>query len=166
MKINTQLDNKVSGEFNITTYNRDTGEVVDEYSETNVVVLDSKEAIIKAIAGDSEGFVTGLKVGDDVGTGDLNNPETATETYDENTMSVLYTFPGTFTTGYTNTTSVNFSAIISGEDFMSYYPNDNYKVLTSAALHTNNGKVFSYKRFPQKSISALLDIAVIWKIYF
>lgn len=156
----------VRGQFGIKLYNRETGEVVDEYTDPNVVVLDAKEAIIKAVAGDSQGFITGLKVGDDVGTGTSVDPEPADESYNESTMSVVHTYQGTFTIGYTNPTTVNFSGTISGADLMENYPNDNFKIITSAALHTNNGNVFAYKRFPQKSVSELLDISVIWKIYF
>jgi len=51
---------------------------------------------------------------------------------------------------------------INGADLMSYYPGDNSKIFTSAALHVSGGQVFAYKRFSKKSISSLVNIVVSW----
>lgn len=240
---------KMSGFFEIKTIDKSTGKIIDEYEEKNVIVLDSKEAIINAISTlTNDGVIEVLKIGDDVGdpvsmqgTPNLNfadlDPDTITrtagswvddgfidsmvltitssisnngtftvdtvtpttltliatdtlvaesgtsgvsvigtptadnpipplETFNASSMSLIYTSPETFTLGYSNPISVTFSMIIDGVDLMSYYPLDITKAITSAALHTGNGKVFAYKRFPQKSVSALIDILINWTIKF
>lgn len=243
------LASTMSGFFEIKTINRSTGEVVDEYTDPNVIVIDAKEAIINTISSlANTGVIQTIKVGDDVGgdvtmtgTPNLNfadaNPDTITrttgswitdgfiddmsivittsvsnnstftidtltattitlvaidtlvvetgtsgvsvvgtpspnnpaaplDTFNASSMSVVYAPTVPFTVGYSNVTSVTFSVTISGADLMALYPAEITKILTSAALHTGNAKVFAYKRFPQKSISALLDILINWTIKF
>lgn len=238
---------KMNGYFSVEVIERSTGKVVDSYEEKNVIVLDSRTAITRAIAGDSSGVINAFKIGTDVGAGvsisgtpsltfadanpdtitrsggswiddgflsemtvtisgtslndgvytidtltDLtltlvltdslvaetppagsvsvtgvaspNNPEPAKDVFDETTMTLLYEYPTPPSVGYPNTTSVNFNMTLVGEAVMAYYPTESFVTFTSAALHSTDGNVFAYKRFPQKSISPLLDINVVWNI--
>lgn len=166
MKAKDTLYEGAKGFLTLEIVNRLTGEVVDRHSDSNVLVIDSKQAMARSIAGNQLGVITDLKIGDDIGSGTLDNPEAPNDGYDETTMDVVYEFPGDLVVGYPNSSSVNFSATISGEDVMDNYPNEVSIVFTSAALHTNSGDVFSYKRFEQKSISELLDISIVWEIQF
>lgn len=241
--------NGMTGFFQLNIVEKSSGNILDSYKESNVIVIDSKSAIISAISTTATtGVIEVLKVGDDVGdsvsmtgtpnlnfvdvnpdtivrttgswiddgfiddmeltitssvsnngtftvdtvsattltlivadtlvaetgtggvsvvgTASLDNPITPLDTYNETTMSVIYTDPDTFTIGYSNSTSVTFSATIDGADVMTYYPSEVTKTITSAALHVGNGDVFAYKRFPQKSISNLVDILINWTIKF
>jgi len=250
--INKFIDNiptNIHGEFELKIIEKSTGNVIDSYEDKNIIVLDSKSAIISAISTtNNNGVIEVLKVGSDVGdpvsmtgtpnlnfvdsnpdtivrttgswvtdgfidemvititsstsnnttytidsvtattltliSGDtivvetgssgvsvsgapsLDNPIPPSDTYNASTMSIIYTDPDPFTVGYSNSTSVTFSSTISGVDVMTYYPLDITKIITSAALHTGNTNVFAYKRFPQKSISKLVDILVNWTIKF
>jgi len=240
---------EMSGLFEIKTIDKLTGKIIDEYEEKNVIVIDSKEAIINAISTlTNDGVIEVLKIGGDVGdpvsmqgspnlnfadldpdtitrtagswiddgfidemtltitssvsnngtftvdavttstltliatdslvdesgtsgvsvigTPSLNNPIPPLDTFNSSSMSLIYTSPDTFILGYSNSTSVTFSVTIDGADVMTYYPLDITKTITSAALHTGNTKVFAYKRFPQKSVSALVDILINWTIKF
>ena len=244
--------NGISGFFELKVVDKSTGQIIDSYDETNVIVIDAKEAIIKAISqvsGD-DGLIKVLKVGDDVGddvsmtgtpnlnfvdsnpdtivrttgswiddgyidemtltitgstsnnttytiaangvtattltliSGDAivvetgtggvsvigaasnNNPITPIDTYNAGSMSLIYTSLNTFIVGYNNVTSVTLSITVDGADLMTNYPAETSKIITSAALHTGNGNVFAYKRFPQKSVSALVDILINWTIKF
>ena len=246
------LPNGISGFFELKVVDKATGQIIDSYDDNNVIVIDAKEAVIKAISevtGDS-GLIKVLKVGEDVGadvsmtgTPNLNfvdsnpdtivrttgswiddgfiddmtltitsstsnnttytidtngvtattltliatdtivvetgtggvsvvgaasndNPITPLDTYNSGSMTIVYTSPSTFIVGYNNVTSVTFSNTISGVDLMTFYPAETSKIITSAALHTGNGNVFAYKRFPQKSVSALVDILINWTIKF
>ena len=236
------------GKFSVNRIDHKTGMVIDSFSEKNIIVLDAKEAIIKAISGSILGHIDTIKLGEDVGddvnlqgspnitfndnnpsadtivrdagsfiddgyiedmsivvtntvsnngtytidtvtattitliagdsltneslvfgvsmvgTPSLDNPATAVETYDENTMDLIFDAPYTLSVGYPNSTSVTFGVTIIGQDVLDLYPLATSKIITSAALHTNNGNVFSYKRFPQKSISALIDLSIVWEI--
>lgn len=68
MDINDIVDKRVlEGLFELKVRERATGRIVDSYSEKNIIVVDAKAGIIKAIAGDDTGHISVLKVGDDVG---------------------------------------------------------------------------------------------------
>jgi len=101
-----------------------------------------------------------------ISTGTVDAPITAQTTYDETDMSIIFDAPYTLAVGFPNAQSVNFSVTIIGSDVMALYPSDTSKRFNSAALHTGNGNVFAYKRFPQKSISALVNLSVVWGITY
>lgn len=248
--IDTLKSNVMHGIFDIKVVSKATGEVLEQEDPVhNIIVIDSKEAIINTISTTTtDGVIEVLKIGDDVGgnvsmsgTPNLNfadaNPDTITrttgswiddgfiaemsisitsstnnnntfvigtvtattltltvvdaltvesgtagvsvvgtpspnnpalplDTFNSASMAIVYTPSVPFVIGYSSTKSVTFSLTIDGADLISNYPSDITKVITSAALHTGNGKVFAYKRFPQKSVSALVDILINWTIKF
>lgn len=237
---------QIFGIFTMELRDHETGEVVERYSDCNVVVNGHRNAIIKAIAGSVDGHITKIKIGDDVGEGvtlngnpnltfaDANpdtifrdagswiedgfidqmsititnttsnnitatvaavthdtitlvltdtlvaegpvtnvnitgtaspdNPEPPKESYTSSTMDVVFDAPYTLSVTYPDPLTATFSVTIIGADVLAGYPLENFKVITSAALHTNNTNLFSYKRFPQRSISELLDLAISWSI--
>lgn len=241
----TNSPTKVYGQFSFDIINRETGEVVDSYTDPNLVVEDAKPSIMKAIAGLADGHIDEIRIGDDVGedvnltgnpnltfadddpdtifrdvgswldegflpemsititnttsndgtytilgvthdtitvistdslvaegpvnnvnvsgTASLDNPEPPKDYYDNTTMDVVYTQTG-LNANFPNERTVNFSVTITGADVMALYPSENFVEITSAALHTNDDELFAYKRFPQRSISDVLDIAVNWSI--
>lgn len=258
MKLIDKIQKPVSGVFSMRRYNAVTGETIDEYVDNNLIVNDSKEAIIQAISTtNTNGVIEELQVGDDVGqdvafpnnqdiqfihdavnpdtivrtggtpasdfeqmgflpqmvitvtgtsfnngtftidevspttitlvpadvlvnetitlgtgaitgTPHANNPRPAQLTDSASTMQNINTPTDTtpFTIGYGNVTSVSFSTTVSGDVVMADYPTETTKFITSAGLYTGNGKTFAYKRYPQKSISALINIDITWTIQF
>lgn len=166
IKADDKFETKMKGIFSVKVTNRETGEVVDEYEEQNVLVLDSKTAITRAIAGNPLGVIRTLKLGDDNGGGTNDNPFPAQESYDEGVMNVVYEKNTGIQAGYPNPITVAFNITVKGEEVMENYPGQTNIIFCSAALHTNDGKVFAYKRFPQKSISEVLDISIVWSIGF
>lgn len=159
-------DDNITPKGVLTIESRDsrTGELVDSSKQDNVLVLHSRRAIVRGITGNPLGTIDKLLIGDDYGNGTPSNPEPANETYDRTTMSILYTYPDELVLGYASETKAMFSATLSGKDIMEEHPNEDSVYFTSAALHTKDGEVFSYIRFPQKSISTVLDITIIWEI--
>lgn len=164
------------GFFGFDRINTITGEVLDSYEDHNVIVLDAKSAIIRAISQPTvASTINKIKLGNDIGTGTnvtAKNPEPAQQTYDETTMSVVFDAPYVLNVGFDSPTSVTFNVTIVGKDVMAQYPNDSSKTITSAALHTgipsgaSTGKVFAYKRFTQTSISSVVDLNIKWAIQF
>lgn len=115
----------------------------------------------------SEGASTSVQVS----RGSLLSPSAPFASYDESTMAAmsfagqdLFDAPYPLLVGTINQTTVNFSVIIVGADVMALYPGTTSQIFTSAALKTGNGKVFAYQRFPQKSISSVVNIAISWSV--
>jgi hypothetical protein len=244
--------NVLEGKFIMDVVEKSTGKVIDHYEDSNVIVVDAKEAIIYSISGSAVGHISVLKIGDDIGSavtvtgspnitfsdtnpdtivrdtgswvsdgyidqmtlditgstsnngtgiytiqsvtattitliaGDTvvaegpsagvsitgnpskNNPALPTENYNTSSMTIIHTATdyGSLSVGYASATATTFSMTILGADVMSNYPTETSKIFTSAALHSTNGKVFAYKRFPQKSVSDLVDINISWTISY
>lgn len=99
-------------------------------------------------------------------------PSAPMDTYNQNTMAatslsgaILFTSPSTLACSASNPTTYVFNTTLSGSTVIAAQPAGTQSVnMSSAALHTGNGNVFSYTRFAQKSISALIDINVSWTI--
>lgn len=160
-------NNVLEGYFKIERVLHDTGESLDSYEDHNVIVTSAQSAIIRAIAEPTaNSTISKIKLGDDVGTGTVTNPQPAQSSYDSTTMSVVFDAPYTLNIGFNNSITVTFNTTIVGADVMALYPSASSKYFTSAALHTGNGNVFSYKRFPQKSISSVVDINITWSIHY
>ena len=108
-----------------------------------------------------------MKVGTDIGTGTEEDPEPAEENYDESTMENPYLVSDTLTISFVDISTVSFSAVLDGADALNTLPNNGTSaIINSAALHTENGKVFSYKRFPRISVSDSVDLYFTWQIGF
>ena len=141
--------------------------VTNSIANNNTFTIDSvTDSTLTLISSDSlttESGTAGVII---TGTPSPNNPTSAIETYDETTMSLIFDAPYALSVGYPNSTTVSFGTTIIGQDVMDLYPSESSKIITSAALHTNNTNVFAYKRFPQKSISALVDLSIVWQISF
>lgn len=154
------------GKFRLDLLDKDTGSILFSYEDPNILVLDSKTAIVTAIAGIDSGFITELKVGTDVGSGTQDSPEDPDDTYNETTMENPYSVSQSLISGFTDATTVAFSATAVGADVVAAIGggSETSVVINSAALHTKNGKVFSYKRYPRISVSDAVNISFLWSI--
>lgn len=167
MNIKDKIDNELIGHLQFDIVDAKTDEVLDTFSEKQIIVLDAREALISGISDPSTGTtISSIKLGDDVGTGTIDNPQPALNTYDETTMNVIFDAPYTLIRTNPTPISVSYAVTIIGVDVMALYPGDTSKIFTSAALHTGNGNVFSYKRFPKKSISELVNINIQWTLSY
>lgn len=102
----------------------------------------------------------------------IDFPKTALTSYDETTMELIFNSDLVFG-GYTfvvnhslSQPTAEFSFTIIGQDVMDQNPGVTSKNFCSAALHTGNGNVFSYLRFPKIGISSLVNINFVWTIYY
>lgn len=167
MHITDKIDNSLKGYLKFEIVDAKTNEVLDTFDEQQVVVLDSREALITGISNPSlQNVITNIKLGDDVGTGTEDVPEPADESYDETTMDIVFAAPYDLSLSTPSAFSISYAVTIIGADVMALYPAETSKIFTSAALHTNNNKVFSYKRFTKKSISSLVNINIQWVLTY
>lgn len=246
MNINDKTNFPLKGILKISIVDAKTGEVLDEFEEENVVVLDARETITHAISAPTSAYtVSKIKIGEDFGqymsgspnvtfadadpdtivrdagsfltdgfndadsltisdsvsndgeytidtvtattitldsgdtlvaegpspniavsTGTIDVPLTALNTYDETYMQIIQDASYVLGVGYPDSQSVNFAVTIVGQDVIDLWAPETSKRINSAALHSGNGKVFVYKRFSAKSISALVNIVISWSITY
>ena len=97
-------------------------------------------------------------------------PQAATATYDTTSMDIAFdsSIPAyTFVKNYNLVLpQVSLSVEIIGADVMAQNLTVSSVTMTSAALHTANGEVFSYLRFPKISMNELINITVVWTLYY
>jgi hypothetical protein len=74
-----------------------------------------------------------------------------------------YTFTVNENIGVPN---VQLSVGIDGDDVLAQNVGADSVDFISAALHTNDGEVFSYLRFPKLGISGLINVTVVWTLTY
>lgn len=160
-------DMSLVGELEIITRNIETGEIIDTFKDSNVILTQGKSEILKALTVFDTNIhrVKTIKIGNDVGTGTVLNPQPATADLTENAQDVLYEVPeNAFSVSYPNINSVRFSASLNGLEVMSNYPTLPNIIYTSAVIHTFGNKGIAYRRFPARTISSLISVDIAWTI--
>ena len=166
MKVLDELRDKVKGRLSFDIIDNRTGEVVESYEENNVVVLTSREIIIKRIFDDNNSFkVERFKIGDDTGNGTSDDPEPADETITANDMSVLYSQDG-ITLNTNNSLKTIINVFISGDSVLEQFPDQDTIQFTSFGLFSLNDTLFSYRRVPALTITENFSINISWEIFF
>lgn len=156
----------INGLVTISTYDNITGKKIDEYGPSqNMVVDDGISYLWKRTTTKDELNQFQLKsisFGDDYGSGSELNPESPNRGMGGDDQNVVLTFNNiTFSHPKENTMRVSFT--IDGTSFMNTnFPDDIDFKFTSMTLRFENGVVFAYKRFPQKSISRFITVTVDW----
>jgi len=152
-----------------------TGEIKSSetiFDEDNVITNEGLAEAMKRLTfpdGDSnavDAYVYNIVLGDDVGTGTLLDPQIAVSSLKSTDQSVVYEIPNSdisFT--YTTSTELKLGTMLNGTSILdTYFPNDVDMRYTSATIRLKNGKSLSYKRFPVRSLSRLVDIEIIWTL--
>lgn len=147
-----------------------TGEIVDDvFADHNVILSQGKRMMIEAFTSpiNSGNVVTTIKIGKDVGTGTILNPQPPSEFMTEAALDEVYaTPPEEFFVTYPSDTSVRFLATINGGRVMEAYPGQPNVIYTSAMIASDNGRGFAYRRFPARTISSLISVEISWTIHF
>lgn len=100
-----------------------------------------------------------------ISRGNVNSPSAPLSSYTQTTMNVLFNAPYILGAGSINSTTAAFSVTIVGQDVLNAIGGGaTSAVFTSAALHVGNGNVFAYQRFPQKSVSSVVNVNITWQI--
>lgn len=165
-QLNDEQSIRVRGDIVIVERNIETGEVVKEETQ-NVVLNQGKKILIDGISKNTAGqnIIKTLKIGRDVGTGTIMQPQDATSDLTEATLEEVYTTPeAEFSVSYPTNNSVRFTSILNGINVMNQHPNQPNVIYTSATLVTSNGKSVTYKRFPARTISSLISVEITWTL--
>lgn len=141
------------------------GKIVGEFEEKNIILDQGRRLFLRAASGDINSTVKTIKIGKDVGTGTLLNPQQPVGSLTETAQDVVYTTPeAEFFVTYPTTNSVRYLATINGANVMTGYPTLPNVVYTSASIYTLGGKSITYKRFPARTISSLISVDISWTI--
>lgn len=101
-----------------------------------------------------------------------DEPELPLTTFDDLSMDIIFDAGGGYAPFGVDFSliepKVSFQFTIVGSDVIDYQLPSvvSSVVFNSASLHLGNGDVFSYIRFPKNAISTLVNITVVWSIYF
>lgn len=161
---------RIQGKLKITTTDIETGEVIDVYGFDKNMVVDSgvDTMWLRAATDDvSEQYrLDTIHLGDDYGSDTLwgiFNPEPPSRGFtsaNQNVTHVLQSVQFDFPTDE----FLRVTASVSGTELMNtYFPAEIDYRFTSATLRFNNGSVFSYKRFPIRSISRAVNVEFDWR---
>lgn len=168
MELNDTISNsRIKGSLSIMTTDKRTGEILDHYADSNVVVLDHRKIFVKLINQGLENYrVNRYKIGDDVGSGTESDPEPADETFTAVDQNVLYNTTEGIQVSHSGDLLTIYNIFINGEDVMEEHPTEDSISFTSIGLYSNNEILFSYKRFPARTITSTLNINILWRIYY
>lgn len=157
------------------TKDPETGEVVNSetvFDEDNVITNEGLAEVMKRLtfpdgnANAVDAYVFNIVLGNDVGNGDLLNPQIAVSSLKSSDQSVVYEIPNAdiaFT--YVTATELQLGTMLNGTAILdAYFPNEVDMRYTSATIRLKNTKSLSYKRFPVRSLSRLVDIEIIWTL--
>ena len=100
-----------------------------------------------------------------------NNPEPPALGYDENSMEIAYdstltSSPLNFSVSSTTPAKLTITHEVHGSDLMNQNAGKSFLNLYSCALHTSNGKVFSYLRIPRLGVTATITLKIVWTLEF
>lgn len=172
MKYKDKQTGGINGVVSIKTICKKTGKVLDEFKDSNVVTLGGMKKMWERTT--SSGSVTDntiqyFSLGKDYGIeegGDWNifSPKPAENTYTANNQFVIYNDnPSNTVYEYPSDNELQVGTLLDGEYIIDTFFDDEVTVMyNSATIRFGDGTVFSYKRFPVRSISRLVDVQILW----
>lgn len=168
MKFKEELEDiRPKGNVTMTITDKRDGSIVDTFEDHNIVVLDARKILIKLIyEGLTNYYVNVAKIGSDVGDGNEDDPEEPDENVVASDMNVLYTITDEISVSYSGDLLTVYNIFISGEDVMDQYPGEDSVFFTSIGLFSDNDILFSYRRFPARTITENFNVNIIWEIFY
>lgn len=160
---------KIIGKVKFTTYDAVSGEILDVYTDNNVITTSGKQSLLQGFVSKNTNLHTigTIFVGDDYGSGTLLAPESPTTSYTSASQSVKYEVPSNLVTFTAPATlSMKFMTTIVGSAVMANYPSLPNIVITSATLRNENNVSVAAKRFPARTISSLTNMDIEWTLEF
>ena len=165
MRINDNCG--VTGVLGIKFRHKETGEIVDEFKQYNVITKEGFAELSKRLSGNTDtSYIDHIVLGTDVGSGTQIEPEPAKDYFTASFQTELYTIPASdITVTYVSPTVFSFGCILDGAAMLSELGTTESEArFSSATLRFNNGKTCSFKRFTVKSITSIINIEVTWTI--
>lgn len=157
----------IMGVVTITQRDALTGEILLEYSDRNVVTLSGMEKMIQSFTSSDNFFISGLYLGDDVGSGSKLFPESPSEGITSASQDVLYSVTGNnLEIQYIGQNRFMIDVVLDGQDFMGLFPSEVSIDITSATMRFNDDTAFAYKRFPAITMSRFVNVEIVWEVTF
>lgn len=168
----------VKGVLTIKEFSKETGELLSSWTDENVITtLGMNTLFLRAALPDEEEtmifhrFCIGIDTGDNEdpsGGWDDLNPRPAKKEYTSLNQYVVYeVHPEDMVYDHISTHEFQASTLLDGEYVLNtFYPDDPDIRYTSATLRFENDTTFSYKRFPVRSLSRLIDVQLMWSFTF
>lgn len=164
------MTSRINGEIKIITRDKGTGSVIDVYDYCSNHVVDEGVVAMwqrgSATDPNEQVRLDTIKLGDDFGDTSrwsVFNPEPPSRGFTKTNQNVTYTIPSV---DYTFPTDVimKVAATIDGKSMMdANFPDKVVYNFTSATLRFSNDIVFSFKRFPVRSISREVTVEIDWR---
>ena len=163
----------INGVITIRTLSKETGEVLDEFVDNNVVTFNGMEKLWERASSSANAagnklsyFVLGSDYGFEEG-GDWSTfaPKPANKEYDKDNQIDFYTDnPDNTAFTYPSDTEMQVGTILDGTYIINnFFPDETIVFYNSATLRFGDGTVFAYKRFPVRSITKVVDVQISWK---
>lgn len=168
MQVNNQIVSpKLNGDIRYIELDAKTGDVLSSYHEHNVVVDTHMDIIIARLYEDNPEYkVTKARIGTDVGTGTNVDPELPTTLTTAEDQEVIYETTENVSVDYGSPRSITYNIFLNGETIMNLFPQEESIGFNSLSLTTQNDIVFSYRRFPERSITEATNINILWTLYY
>lgn len=158
----------MNGRLKIREKDKQTGTILnEEFSEPNVVTVQGASIFLARATQNTGGsFINTIFLGDDVGNGNLLNPDPAEEYFTGSVQQIVYQVPSSdITITYPDPFTFEVATVLDGTSILeNNFPFDIDMRFSSATIRFANGDAFAYKRFPVRSLSRLVDIELIWTV--
>ena len=163
----------INGVITIRTLSKETGEVLDEFVDNNIVTLNGMEKLwtrmsssADASANKLSNFVLGSDYGvEEGGDWSMFAPKPANREYDKDNQIDFYVdSPDNIAFTYPSDTEMQVGTILDGTYIINNFFSDETIVFyNSATIRFGDGTVFAYKRFPVRSITKVVDVQISWR---
>lgn len=171
MSMNT--NSQVHGYFEMKVFKHGTDELVDHYYEHNVITNEGLSLLWRRFVDldNSDRTLYTFFLGDDYGNPtqySLLDPEPENTSLTKDDQSIVYRVEeDDMVVSYPSASSIQFSTLLDGDVILdTYFPGLVDMRYCSATMRFRDLTTFSYKRFPVRSLSRLIDIQVIWTYEF
>lgn len=168
----TEKDNiDLNGHLQIRAKDAMSGDIIysEAFDDHNVITSKGASIFLDRVTKSAEAaYITTIYLGDDVGNGNLLNPEEEKESYTNINQNIVYQIPvSDITLTYPDPFTFELATVLNGTAILdSMFPTDIDMRFTSATIRFSDDEVFAYKRFPVRSLSRLVDIELVWTVSF
>ena len=163
----------INGVVTIRTISKETGEVLDEFVDNNVVTTVGMEHLWKRVSDSQDAnnytlqyFVLGSDYGvEEGGDWSMFAPKPAKKEYTKDNQIILYEDdPANTAFAYPSDTELQVGTILDGSYIINnFFSSETVIFYNSATIRFGDGTVFSFKRFPVRSITKVVDVQISWK---
>lgn len=168
----------VEGILTIREFSKETGELIGEYEDKNVITELGMNTLFLRMAladADTTMKLQNIVLGEDYGIEEdasggwtVFNPKPAEKHYTTSNQFSVYAVPeADMVFDYPDQNTLQIGTLLDGKYILdTFFPNEVDMRYTSATFRFANATTFSYKRFPIRSLSRLIDVQIVWTFRF